>query len=316
MTNTEMLAVAKADAALADLSSGGLLNVEQSNAFFRKVIDQPTIVNEARTVSMSSPKREINKVGFGTRIMRVATQADATYIGSETNRALSATLRSKPTTGKVTLDTKEYIAEVRLPYEVLEDNIERQNFSDTVMELIAERVSLDLEELILLGDTSNLGDAYLGSLDGVLKQVLSNGATVNANGAGISKTIFRDANKAMPDRFLRQKQAMRFYVSVDQETQFRDTLADRQTGLGDSIITGMAPVYAFGTPVAPVALMPADQVLFLDPKNIIVGFHREVMVETDKVITERVYLIVVTLRVDVKIEETDATTLVYGVAAA
>jgi len=312
MTNAEILAVQKADTALADLSggsNGGLLNTEQSNIFFRKIIDQPTIVNEARTVSMSSPKREINKVGFGTRILRTGFES------ARDPRNLVVADRAKPTTGKVTLDTKEFLAEVRLPYEVLEDNVERQNFSDTVMELIAERVALDIEELVLLGDTNTVGDVYLASLDGVLKNVATNGATVNANGASISKTLFRDSNKAMPDRFLRQKQSMRFYTSVDNETQYRDTLADRQTGLGDSLITGMAPVYAFGTPVAPVALMPSDQILFLDPKNILVGFHREVMVETDKIIQERVYLIVVTLRMDVKIEESEATVLVQNVAA-
>lgn len=313
MTNRELVAVEKADIALSDLSSGGLLNTEQANTFFRKVIDQPTIINECRTVGMSSPKREINKVGFGSRIMRAANQAVSLPWGSGTGRSLSSTQRVKPDLGKVTLDTKELIAEIRLPYEVIEDNIERENFSDTVMELISERVSLDLEEWILLGDTSS-ADTYLALNDGVLKLAAGvDGHVVDALGATVSKDVFRDSIKAMPDKFLRTRDRMRFYTSVDNETQYRDTLANRMTGLGDSMITGLAPVYAFGTPVAPVALMPSTKALFLDPKNIIVGFHREVMIETDKIIQERVWVVVLTVRVDVKVEEVDASVLIQNI---
>lgn len=297
MTNREVIAVQKADQALADLAAGGLLNTEQTNTFFRKVIDQPTIVNEARTVGMSSPKREINKVGFGTRILRRASQTAG-------SRALIEADRAKADFGKVTLDVKELIAEVRLPYEVVEDNIEREDFTDTIMELIAERVSLDLEELVLLGDTGS-ADNYLATLNGVLKLMSTN--TVDAQGNSINKDVFRDSVKAMPDRYLRTRDRMRFYVSVDNETQYRDSIANRQTGLGDATLTGLSPVYAFGTPVAPVALMPGTKGIFLDPKNIIIGFHREVMIETDKIIAERVWQIVLTLRVDVVLEEEEAT---------
>lgn len=129
----------KADIALANLTSdGGLLNPEQGNQFIRNLIDEPTLLNRVRTIPMSSPSREINKIGFGSRILRAAKQA-----GSGTDRWLAAGDRTAPDLGKVTLETSEVQAELRLPYEVLEDNIERDNMESTILALIAERATLD-----------------------------------------------------------------------------------------------------------------------------------------------------------------------------
>ena len=68
----------KADLAIADLqSNGGELLPEQGASFIRKLILQPTIMRQARTVEMTTPKRKINKIGFGSRILRKATSATA-----------------------------------------------------------------------------------------------------------------------------------------------------------------------------------------------------------------------------------------------
>jgi HK97 family phage major capsid protein len=291
MTNKEL--IRKADLALTELTSaGGVLNPEQEAAFFRKMIAQPTIMQDARIIFMSSPKREINKIGFGSRILRKGTSATALVQGD----------RAKPDLDRITLDSKEVMAEVQIPYDVIEDNIEREAMSDTVVTLMSERAALDVEELIVQGDTALVGsDPYLGCLDGVLKQADVN--VVNAGGATITKTVFKNGLKAMPDEYMRIRSSMRHYVSIDNETQYRDTIADRQTAMGDSHLSGMSPVFAFGAPVIPVAMMPGANGLFLDPKNIIVGFHRRVQIETDKDIQKRIYIIVLTMRLDVILEE-------------
>ena len=299
--------VRKADINLSQITTnGGLLNPEQENAFFKKMLDAPTILNEARTVFMRSPKREINKIGFGQRILKNALLdvTSAPLSAGSYPQPLTAANRSAPTTEKVVLDTKEVIAQINLPYDVIEDNIEGENFTDSIMTLIAERAALDVEDLIINGDTVAGADNYMKTLDGVLKQSTTNVA--DAFGNTVSKSIFKTATQTMPSRYLRNRNSLRFYISVNNETEYRDTLADRQTGLGDSTITGLAPVYAFGTPVVPVALMPADKGLFIDPKNIIVGFHRRVQIETDKDIQSRVWIIVLTMRLDVKLEEEPA----------
>ncbi len=158
----EQTLLQKADLVLADLTSnGGRLTVEQSDRFIHQLIEQPTILNVARTVPMSGPELELNKIGFGSRILRPAVE----------NTGLASADRSKPQTYKINLRTVEVIAEVRIPYSALEDNIERGGLETTILTLIAERAALDFEELILLGDITS-SDPYLALLDGVLKRYL------------------------------------------------------------------------------------------------------------------------------------------------
>ena len=80
----------------------------------------------------------------------------------------------------------------------------------------------------------------------------------------------------MPSQYQRNKAALNHFVSVNNETEYRDTLADRGTALGDQMTQGTSPSYAFGSPVVPVALMPETNGLFTDPLNLIFGIQRQV----------------------------------------
>lgn len=311
----------KADMLLADLSNGGLLAVEQANTFIRNLIDQPTILRQMRTVTMNNPSMELNKIGFGKRILRAATEAtalaDAAVDGTSFDPSTSGEYRAraKPQTSKVTLNTKEVIAEVRISYSALEDSIERGNLEQTILALIAERAALDLEELIISGDTSlNTADPYLDMMDGVLK--LASAHTVDADGAAISPIVFNNALKALPTKYRRNRAAMRFFTSMDVEQDYRLALSTRGTALGDAIVTGQQPVPVFGVGLQGVALMPNSNVLFTDPKNLIFGIQRNIRIESEKLISEREVKIVLTARVAVAIEETDAVVKVTNLGAA
>lgn len=297
--------VKKADIALSDLSTGGgLLNPEQTDSFIQTLMDSPTILNAARMVTMNAPQKKINKIGFGSRMLRAATSATA----------LADADRSKPDLGQIALNTKEVIAEVHIPYDVFEDNIEGGNISvamgqsagglqDTIMTLIGQRVALDLEEAALLGDTSS-PDSYLALFDGFLK--LADQHVVNAGGATITKDVFKAAIKAMPDKYLRQRSALEFFISTDNETEYRDTVANRVTGLGDSALVSANSLSVFGSGVNAAPLMPNAKGVYVNPKNLIFGVQRRVHIEYDKDIRARKFIIVVTARVDFQVEETDA----------
>lgn len=295
--------VEKADLAVSDLvSDGGYLNTMQANVFIRMLIEQPTLIKEIRVVPMNGPRMEINKIGFTSRILKAAPTS---------GEALAPNDRSKPATDQVTLTTKEIIAEVHIPYDVLEDNIERGSLEDTIMTLIAERASLDLEELLIHGDLLS-ADAYLALADGILVQTESHLVEYATGGQPISKAIFKAGIKAMPNKYMRNRSAMRFYVSPDVETEFADTLANRETALGDRKVTGLSPNYVYGVPVSPVALMPNNSYIFTYPKNMIMGIQRQIMIETDRDIRARVLVVVLTLRLDFKYEEEDATVKCTG----
>jgi len=323
MSSNESL-LRKADLAMADLTSnGGDLLPEQGASFIRKLIKQPTLIRMCRVVEMTTPQRKINKIGFGSRIMRKATSATA----------LTQNQRSKPTTEQIELNTKEQIAEVWLPYDVLEDNIERATAANnensntgpgglrqTLIDLIAERAALDTEELGLLAYTAyTSGDAddqaYMSQFNGWLKLAETGGNVVDIASATVSKNMFKQGVKAMPQQYKRNVGALHHFVSVNQETEYRDTLADRVGPLGDSSVTGNNALMAFGSPISKVSLMPEDKGLYTDPLNLIFGIQRQVSMEYDKDISARVYKIVLTMRIAFQVEEDEAMVYYQNIAS-
>lgn len=295
--------IEKADMAVSDLvSNGGYLNPIQAATFIRMLQEQPTLLNEIRVVPMNAPTMEINKIGFANRILRKAPVSGT---------ALASSDRSKPTTDKVTLTTKEIIAEVHIPYDVLEDNVERGGLEDTIMALITERASLDLEELLITGDLDS-SDDYLALADGCLVQSQSHVVDFTASQPSITRGVFKAGLKTMPNKYLRNRSAMRFYTSPHAEIEYADSLAARETPFGDAKVTGWTPNYAYGVPVKAAALMPNDKYLFTWPKNFILGIQRRIMIETDRDIRARVLIVVLTLRIDIKYEEEDAVVKCLG----
>lgn len=340
MTSSREL-LQKADMAISDLvADGGYLQPEDSAVFLRKLIKEPTILRQARVVEMMAPSRKINKIGIGTRILRAGTQGTA--LAAPTASGLGG--RVKPTTEVIQLNTSEVIAEINLPYDVLEDNIERALVADnaasnargpgglkeTILALMAEHAALDLEELGLLGDVdyTNGADAddedYLSLVDGWLKLCTVGGKLPNnsyngfahiydhQNGA-VEKAIFRDMKKAMPLQYLRVLPQMKYIGSSNMETMWRDSLSNRNTALGDATLTGKEGVSAYGIEVSGAAMMPDPKILLTNPKNLIAGIQRQFSLEFDKNIRERVYIAVLTARVAFAVEETDATVLCINV---
>lgn len=296
----------KADIAVADLTAnGGILLPEQSNSFLDLVYNQSTIINGARMVRMGRPQMYIEKLGFASRILRPAPESGV---------ALTAAERAKVTTSKIQLTTKELIAEVNIPYDVLEDNIEKGNLENTIMQHMAKQVAYDLEEWSVLADTTS-SDAFLALEDGFLKRgATSHTVSLSSPNNTINKSIFKQAIKALPAKYFRNRSDFRFYLSPGQEAEWRDVIADRQTAMGDATIEGYRPALAYGVPIAPATIMPDSKMLFTHPQNLIFGVQRDIMIETDKDIRSRMYVIVLTMRACVQIEETDAVVVVSGLA--
>lgn len=302
----------KADLALSDLTTGGgLLQPAQAARFMRLLIDEAVIMRMATVVPMRSPKQLIEKIRFGSRVLRPGSEATALAAGD----------RAKPDLTKVELDAKLYKAEVRLSDEILEDSIERAQFRQTVMQLMAERIALDTDELIANGNTAS-ADAFLATLDGIRTAATSN--VVNAGGVTTNKTIFRDMEKNMQSEYLRNRAAMRFLTSMDSASDYRNALADRGTVLGDRFMEANAQIMWSGLKIDAVPVFPENlgagtnetEMLLTDPKNINVGMWRRIKIETDKDISEGVLKIVATLRMDVKYAEETAVVKAVGVRVA
>lgn len=302
MTDSRRI-IEKADLAVSQMiSDGGYLNPEQFDTFYRKLIDVPTLLGRVRSVPMNSPKMNIDTIGFGSRILRAAPASGT---------ALQADQRVRPAFGQVQLETEEIIAEARIPYDALEDSIERGTLESTIMNMLSTRATLDLEELLINGDTTS-ADPYLALHDGALALA---GHSVDGSAlTAINKDAFKTALQEMPTQFLSRLDAMNFMMSHHNVIEYRDAVADRATGAGDDFYLNRPTPYAFGVPVVPAALMPNTTILLSYPQNFIFGVQRQMQIETDKDITSRVLIVVMTLRVAIQAEEANAIVKVSDIS--
>lgn len=300
--------LAKADLALSDLTSAGVLQPAQAARFIQIAIDWSAVMDRATVRPMRAPREFLEKIQFGSRIMRAG--AEATPV-AEVDRA-------RPDLSKVELDARLFKAEVDLSDEVLEDSIERGTLRNTVMQLMAERSALDIDEVLVNGNTGST-DPFLAQFNGILAQSTSN--VVAAGGVPLNKSILRDMIKAMPKPFLRRKRDLVFFTSVDAELDYRDTLADRIGDLSDRALQEDIETRYGAIPVASVPVFPENlgggtnetNVVLADPSNIVVGMWRRIKMETDKLVRDGVLIIVASMRFDVKFQHEPAVVKATGV---
>lgn len=68
----------KADLALADLTAGGgILKPAQAQKFMRLLIKESVLMKLGTVIPMASPKQQISKIKFGSRILRPGQEATA-----------------------------------------------------------------------------------------------------------------------------------------------------------------------------------------------------------------------------------------------
>lgn len=307
--------IKKADLALQDLiDDGGYLEEKQARQFIRTAIDQPTLMNVASIRPMDREKQSFAKIKFGQRISHPAEEYTAT----------ADTDGKSPTTDKVQLDVVRLKAVVKLSYEDLWFNIEQEQLRDTIRDMIAERCALDMEELAVQGDTGS-GDSFLALQDGLRQQALANGHVYDHEGNPVNRSLFKAMVKNMPSQYKRALSQMRFLSSTNTELEWRDTLAQRGTSLGDTAQTSQREIPAYGCPLLRVATIPEDitadadgdgqdedglsYTILTHPKNVVYGVHKEIMLESDKDIDAGEYIIVARYNVNIKFMEPDAVVI-------
>jgi hypothetical protein len=312
MTVSSAELIQRADLAITDLATnGGILSPTQANQFIDFVVEEPTILQQVRQIRMPAPEMKINRLGFDGRILRAARQAGSANDDGSNDRYVRKADRAAPRTTQINLTTKEVIAEVRLPYEILEDNLEGQSLQTHIIRQIAARCALDLEEKGLWGDTALAAtDAYLGQQDGWMK--LANQHILDWDGAGINASLFTSALLTLPQKYLRLLDQMKAFVSPADIIRYTSWLQARGTVMGDQAIMGNAPLTISGLKVegaASMSLGPNNTLghgLITPPKNLIWGITRDITIETDKDIRSREHIIVVTARVGMQIDDREA----------
>lgn len=230
-----------------DMVSGGLLNPAQQTQFITLVKKFSVLLPQVRFIRMPRPMMDIDKLWVGEPVTESVDEA------TDTGNLSRAKFQ------RITLVAKKVRSAWNITTEVLQGNIEQNDFENTVMSTMVERIATDLEDLALNGDTTLTGttprDRLLTRLDGWLKQ--TNGAHIlDAQGASIQKGIFSEMKRRMPKQY-KNDPGLRWIVSDATATDWADVVSDRGTILGDAALQGaeMAPL---GTPMIRVPLIPDD----------------------------------------------------------
>jgi hypothetical protein len=273
---------------------GGLLNPEQSARFLDYMFDATVIGKVARTVRMRADTTEIDRIGVGEKLMKLAAEAENTG----TNAAVQFS--------KISLTTKKLRLDWELSTESLEDNIEGADLEDHIARLMATQAGNDLEDVVLNGNTALTGDALYKSFDGVVKIAKANGHVVAGAGAAISRDIFNKALKAMPRKYKQRRPDLRFLAgsnliqdylystsqniqNVNPQDIASSIIRGDQGGLGGP--AGFVAPFAFGIPIVEVPLLKETQtgsyatptgehgdVHLTFPNNVVIGIKRDVTV--------------------------------------
>lgn len=323
LTNRQILA--HIDAALKTITvtdlGDSVLVAEQAARFVREVRLATRIVQQARVYQMTTPDRKIDRTGFTGRILSSGKDA-----AGDTQVPTAV----KPQFATNTLTPKELVAVAGLEDDTLEDNIERDNLENTLVEIFGQAAGRDIEEFAVFADSdvAFATDDVLSLTDGWIDRAAQKvyGQDVvgqiardfDPDDAAFPENMFEAMLLAMPEEFLADPSSLRFFVDWDTQNKYRDLLKARGTALGDTAQTGNAPLFYKGIPVIYVPLFSRapdhggatedDLVegrvsLLVNPANLAWGIRRQMRIEPDRMVKERRTDFVLTLRVDADYED-------------
>jgi len=304
--------------------AGTKLNEEQSEEFIKGVFQAVPMLQEARSFTMKADQYRVPKIGIGQRKIRAADEN------------VAPTVLAKADYGSVPLTSHRIILPWELTRDVLEDIVGKEEHENVLFQQMAEALGVDLDDLYWNGDTT-LEDDPLASgyvegnealtiLNGWLQQLdtgshILDGSAINSG--AISKTHFKSALNLVPNKFITAANAVKAYrwiMNPRQVTNWRDYLADRNTGLGDAALLGSDSALApFGYRILEDPAMPVGTIVLGIPKNFIIGLHRDITFdktsEGKDLVSRGARYYQFTLRVDCAIEEKDACVKIEGLDA-
>lgn len=206
------------------------MNTEQADKFIDYIVDESVVLKSSRVVRMSTPQKVIGKIGISDEILYPAQQGVA----------LDVNKRTSATPSKITLVSQEVMGEVIIYDDELEDNIEGDAFKDHMMQMIAKKVSNQLERVALYSRKVANPLSLMAMFDGFVKEIEANGNVVDAS-VGFSDRKFDKAKlaslrKSIPTKYrsILNKIYLSDDLAIDYEVKYESTAnsVDRKGAFG------------------------------------------------------------------------------------
>lgn len=268
---------------------GGYLSPQQVRTFLDYMQDVTVLGPQVRTERIRGDVAELTRMGVGTRLLRVATEAvdDGVNVGA----AFS----------KISISTTKFRLDWELSSEALEDGIEGDALEDHIARLMATQVGNDMEDYAINADSTVTSDPGIGAFDGWSKRARAVGHVVNAGGATLGRAVLSNMLKAMPRKQMQQRARLKFFASsnaiqdlLDAEAALRLSALDVTTASNDIVSgpLGYAAPRFYGQALQEVPLFSDtragtysggsaavhSEVWLTDPQNLIWAIKREVQV--------------------------------------
>lgn len=138
-----------------------ILEPAQFNRFVRQLQHRTVVLPRYRLQIMDNPIVDIDRIAFSSRVMGVPPSQGAAKDSADF---------VSPSFAQHKLTAARMQGVVSITDQLLRNNPERAALSQTILDMIAERAGLDIEEQAINGDTGNGSDAFLALNDGWLVQ--------------------------------------------------------------------------------------------------------------------------------------------------
>lgn len=327
----------------------GGLTYEQADRFIDYMWDATVLGSLVRTRRMTAVTEEIDTIAVGRRLMRGAREA----VDTGENAGV--------TFGKLSITAKKLRLDWELSSESLEDNIEGEELEDHIARLMATQAGNDLEDLAINGDMSS-SDPLL-KVDRGFRDLLINGDEsdysaspdgtngrhahiVDAAGAGLDRGILNRALRAMPRKYMKRRQGLKFLTGSNAIQDYLFSLQQTANGyvtpevaaeshINQAVRTegpaGYITDRAFGLQIQEVPLFSeirgADgaedeengdngEMWLVDPSNLVWGIKRDITVHREFKPKKDSIEYTVYVRQGVQIENLDACVVVTNLGTA
>lgn len=317
----------RAENIVADTFPGAHLPAYRVNQFWKYVDDEPTLIQKVRRINMESHTIEIPRFAVQDQILHGANELTA----------MLPPQWVKFETGLLYMTSFKVMAEVQFTYELLEDNVKKNNLMNMVLSEIRKKIPANLEMLILAGDKSMspTTNDFLCMEDGIIKRCftqapagrpslgLTGAHLLDMAGKSMDTPAWYDLERIVPEKYNTHSGNYIYITHRDVELAWRESRTVRATSVGDEYVFENKKARALGREIYTSPFMPTVAgtgstrntfLLLMDPKQIVLGTYRSMTLESMRNIQNQKILFVWSTRIGLALEEPDAIGMAYNIA--
>lgn len=302
---------------------------QMAERFIDLTVNTSTLLRNVRVIKTDKSKGVIPKLEIGK-------------IVSEGASSTSTPTTRTPDERSIQWDTEKYRSAFDLKTDFIEDNIERGNIRDRLLEMFTKAIANDTELAAIEGNSDlDTGDGesdennLLGVNDGwgkILANTVPSSQRINANGRSASADLYYAMKRRIPTRYRVATPKYVWLVPSGAFDKWGYDVSKRLTSLGDTNFIanrGMGGAdYVpgpWGLPLLEVPMMPEDMTygssgtdgsqIWLTPiKNLIYIVQRDITIEYDRKPRADAWECTIHWRVDFAVENPDLVVMAENVS--